>query len=113
VKSVVSFSSSNLWFLMETLQFEFPAEKSGFLRGHAGVVSSGDLEVVIEPSEDQHARFLVRTSVEGYAAIWQAVIEKFFAHYKEALRVRINDCGATPGVVRLRLDQARESARDL
>ncbi|APR76638.1 Malonate decarboxylase delta subunit protein [Minicystis rosea] len=75
-----------------------------------GVVGSGDLEVLVEPSNEPKAHFRVRTSVDGYAEVWRAVIERFFSHFERAARVEINDFGATPGTVTLRLEQAAEGA---
>ena len=51
----------------------------------------------------------IKTTVKGYAKIWQAVLEDFFARYdfKDTL-ISINDFGATPAVVSLRLDQGAE-----
>lgn len=57
------------------------------------------------------------TAAAGYETIWRAVLTDFFERYRPSgLRVSINDVGATPAVVSLRLDQAmqvlRDSARD-
>jgi malonate decarboxylase delta subunit len=96
---------------METLNFEYEAK--GFLtrRAHVGVVGSGDLEVLIEPSDKPTAQVRVRTSVDGYAQVWKAVLDRFFSHFEYAARVEINDFGATPWTVTLRLEQAVEEVR--
>ena len=53
------------------------------------------------------ARSRVETSARGFGAIWQAVLSDFHARHPLAgVRVSINDMGATPAVVSLRLDQA-------
>jgi malonate decarboxylase delta subunit len=96
---------------METLNYEYEAQRPLARRAHVGVVGSGDLEVLMEPSSEPTARFRVRTSVDGYAQVWQAVIDRFFAHFGRAARVEINDFGATPGTVTLRLEQAAEAAQ--
>ena len=80
-------------------------------RAHVGVVGSGDLEVLIEPSDKPAANVRVRTSVDGYAQVWKAVLDRFFSHFEHAARVEINDFGATPGTVTLRLEQAAEEVR--
>lgn len=96
---------------METLNFEYAAKAPLQRRAHVGVVGSGDLEVLIEPSSTPTSQVRVRTSVDGYTQVWKAVLDKFFAHFDLAARVEINDFGATPGTVTLRLEQAAEEAR--
>ena len=95
---------------METLTFEYEAKQPLARRAHVGVVGSGDLEVLMEPSSGPIAHFRVRTSVDGYAQVWKAVIDRFFSRFGRAARVEINDFGATPGTVMLRLEQAAEGA---
>jgi malonate decarboxylase delta subunit len=80
-------------------------------RVHVGVVGSGNLEVLMEPSPDRRSHVVVTTSVDGFGAIWQAVIDRFFAGFDAAVAVEINDFGATPGMVALRLAQAVEKGR--
>ncbi|PTM56855.1 malonate decarboxylase subunit delta [Desmospora activa] len=93
---------------METLSFEYAATKPLKNRAHVGVVGSGDLEVLLEGSEEPKARIVVRTGSEGFGQTWQAVLERFFTIHDVAANVTINDFGATPGVVKLRLEQALE-----
>ena len=93
---------------MERLTFEYPASRPVPHRAHVGVVGSGDLEVLLEPSPDRRAVVVVRTSVDGFGAVWKAVLDRFFARFQGAARIEINDFGATPGVVTLRLEQAAE-----
>ncbi|RDU98620.1 malonate decarboxylase subunit delta [Trinickia dinghuensis] len=93
---------------MEHLTFDFPAHRAVGARAHVGVVGSGDLEVLLTPSETMQARVVVNTSVDGYAHIWKSVLERFFTRYDGAASIEINDFGATPGVVALRLAEAVE-----
>ena len=97
---------------MEILTFEYDAARPLVRRAHVGVVGSGDLEVLMEPARDceRLARVRVRTSVDGYAEVWTAVLSRFFARFGRAARVELNDFGATPGTVMLRLEQAAERA---
>ncbi|WP_297908500.1 malonate decarboxylase subunit delta [Thiomonas sp.] len=95
---------------MENLEFEFRAEHPVAQRAHVGVVGSGDLEILIEPA-DASARVQVCTSVDGYGEIWRRVLQRFFERHPVAASLRINDFGATPGVVALRLEQALEASR--
>ena len=53
----------------------------------------------------------VRTSVDGYAPVWKQVLDRFFSRFDHAAHVEINDFGATPGTVTLRLEQAAEEVR--
>ena len=77
----------------------------------AGVVGPGNLEVLIEPAQLGGAcEIEVRTAAMGFGATWEAVMADFHARWQLAdARISINDMGATPAVVGLRLDQAVES----
>lgn len=98
---------------METLQFRFEAGTRP-LAGTpqlVGVVGSGNLEVLIEPAQLNGAcEIEVRTAAVGFGATWEAVMADFHARWQLGdARISINDMGATPAVVGLRLDQAVES----
>src|ERR1700746_3485955 len=90
---------------MEQFEFNYPAKRKIPKRAHVGVVGSGDLEVLLEPTENGGASVLVRTSVDGFKANWKAVLDRFFAQYDGAVHIEINDAGATPGAVYLPLQQ--------
>jgi malonate decarboxylase delta subunit len=96
---------------METLTFDYPASRPVSGRAHVGVVGSSDLEVLLEPSPDDRAHVRVRTSAEGFGEVWEAVLDRVFARNALAATVEINDSGATPGTVALRLAQAVEESR--
>jgi len=96
---------------METLRFDYPASQPVSRRAHVGVVGSGDLEVLLEPSLDEQAHVIVRTSVDGFGEVWQAVLDRFFTRNDLTAAIEINDAGATPGTVTLRLAQAVEESR--
>jgi malonate decarboxylase delta subunit len=96
---------------METLSFDYPASQPVLRRAHVGVVGSGDLEILLEPSPDDQAHVTVRTSADGFAEVWEAVLDRFFSRNDLAAAVEINDSGATPGIVALRLAQAAEESR--
>jgi malonate decarboxylase delta subunit len=96
---------------METLNFDYPASQPVSRRAHVGVVGSGDLEVLLEPSLDEQAHVTVRTSADGFGEVWQAVLDRFFIRNDLAAAIEINDAGATPGTVALRLAQAAEESR--
>ena len=72
-----------------------------------GVVGSGNMEVMLEPASTSTCRFAVQTSARGFGAIWEAVLRDFQQrHGLAGVSVSINDMGATPAVVSLRLAQA-------
>lgn len=94
---------------MEILKFDYPqAARPLAERVHVGVVGSGDLEVLMEPAADGAAHVVITTSVNGYDKIWKGVIDRFFTRFDRAASIEINDFGATPGMVALRLEQAAE-----
>jgi malonate decarboxylase delta subunit len=94
---------------MEQLKFDYPSAKRRVTKkAHVGVVGSGDMEILMQPSDTGAAHVSVQTSVNGFANSWKLVIDRFFTTYDGAVRVHINDAGATPGVVLLRLEQAAE-----
>lgn len=102
---------------IETLHFEFTGGQPippGSKPVLAGVVGSGNLEVLLEAEPGVSAcRIQVVTSAIGFETIWRAVLSDFFERHRPAgLKVSINDVGATPAVVSLRLDQAMEALKE-
>jgi malonate decarboxylase delta subunit len=96
---------------MQTLTYQFPATRTMGRRTHIGVVASGDLEVLLDEAPNADiADVRVRTSVDGFDTVWHATLERFFTHTPLAGRWELNDFGATPAVVTLRLRQAAEAA---
>ncbi|HEU0203676.1 MAG TPA: malonate decarboxylase acyl carrier protein [Burkholderiaceae bacterium] len=101
---------------MERLEFEFKgtqAPASAAEHALAGVVSSGNLEVLIEKADLAGSmRVVVNTAAVGFGDTWRAVLADFSArHPLGDVLITINDAGATPAVVSLRLDQAVEEFR--
>jgi malonate decarboxylase delta subunit len=98
---------------MEHLKFEFAGVQTpqAFAAILVGVVGSGNLEVLMEPGADPaHCTLSITTSARGFGPIWEAVAENFQARHQLAgVSISINDMGATPAVVSLRLDQAAAS----
>ena len=94
---------------MEQLKFDYPSAKRRVSKkAHVGIVGSGDMEILMQPSETGAAHVSVQTSVNGFSQSWKAVMDRFFARYDGAVGIHINDAGATPGTVMLRLEQAAE-----
>jgi malonate decarboxylase delta subunit len=96
---------------MENIYRQDPAGTPAPRRALAGVVGSNDLEVLLEPGSAGSSSIAVNTSVNGKGQTWIAVLDRIFADARlPAVRIEINDCGATPGVVRMRIEQAMEDA---
>jgi malonate decarboxylase delta subunit len=99
---------------MEKLEFSIPARAAtpgqNFARGFAlcGVVGSGNLEVLVDAGPAAgFCEVSVSTSARGFGQIWQALLSEFAAQNPAGgTRIAINDMGATPAVVSLRLGQA-------
>ena len=101
---------------MERLHFDFDGGTIavGKKARIVGVVASGNLEVLIEPSaEIAGCSIDINTAAVGFGKTWEAVLGDFFErHPLQHARISINDAGATPAVVALRLDQAVEALGD-
>jgi len=95
---------------MEKLTYRLEAATpAGGTRAQAivGVVASGNLEVLLEralPADQCSVE--IATSAHGFAEVWQAVIADFVTRRAAGgLRISINDGGARPDTVALRLAQ--------
>jgi malonate decarboxylase delta subunit len=94
---------------MEKIDFDYPTAKRRITKkAHVGVVGSGDMEVLMEPAQGKGAHVSITTSVNGFRDLWKAVFDRFFSKFDGAVHIQINDAGATPGSVLLRLEQAVE-----
>lgn len=96
---------------MEKFEYAYDAGAPATTRAFVGVVGSGDLEVLLEPGAAGRTTVRVTTSVDGYGSVWQAQLDRVFkgaivGPHAPAVEVEINDFGATPGVVGMRLAQA-------
>ena len=95
---------------MLTLKFRHAAKRR--LSGEKdaaiiGVVASGNLEVLLErvlPGAECEVD--IATPITGYDETWKAVIDEFVERFSPGgLRISINDGGARPDTVFLRLMQ--------
>ncbi len=97
---------------MQHLDYEFGPFPSAtaVLPALVGVVGSGNMETLFEPRAlGGMIRFSVDTSIAGFDPTWRAVLGDFAGRHRVGdLLVTINDAGATPSVVALRLAQAAE-----
>jgi len=73
-----------------------------------GVVASGNLEVLVERLlPDAQCEVDIRTAAEGFGEVWKAVVADFVERRAAGgLRLSVNDGGARPDMVALRLAQA-------
>jgi len=94
-------------------------QKPGYLKipvdwSHSGIVSSGDMEVMIRRKDiDGEIKFKVLTPVKGFDDVWKKVLLKFADESRLGdAEIEINDNNATPFVVAARLRQAMREAQD-
>ncbi|MCC7568858.1 MAG: malonate decarboxylase acyl carrier protein [Candidatus Methanofastidiosa archaeon] len=76
---------------------------------HVGVVSSGDLEVLIEKGNAYEGKAVIRvmTTVLGFDSVWETVLKRIVETTGlSSVKVSINDNAATPAVVKRRMQQA-------
>jgi malonate decarboxylase delta subunit len=95
---------------METLKFRHTtrAPAAGEMRNAlVGVVASGNLEVLLERTlPETECSVEIATPVRGYGELWKAVVADFVERASPGgLRISINDGGARPDTVMLRLLQ--------
>jgi len=100
------------------LEFSFKTPRPRTIKAawtHAGVVGSGDLEVLARRCKnDGQAVFKIKTKVKGFDEVWKAVLERFVKTEKLGnIEIEINDNAATPPVAIRRLQQALSNADGL
>ena len=97
-----------------TFRFEGGTRQLSATNQVVGVVGSGNLEVLVCHADlPATCEIEVNTAAVGFAPIWQAVMSDFHDRWQLAnVKISINDMGATPAVVRLRLDQAVQTCLD-
>ena len=96
---------------METLNYRHTVlQRAGGSKSVAivGVVASGNLEVLAERVlPDTECEVDIRTAAEGFGAVWMAVVADFVERRSPGgLKLSVNDGGARPDTVALRLAQA-------
>ncbi|GAC1404356.1 MAG: malonate decarboxylase acyl carrier protein [Candidatus Velthaea sp.] len=94
---------------MQSIVVERPGGTPVRGRAHVGVVASGNLEVLCEPPSGACARIVVSTTVDGFERVWRTTLERFLERHAVAANFEINDFGATPATVTLRLEQVLEA----
>lgn len=94
---------------MQQITISFPARRQ--LRGKAlaGVVGSGDMEVLFVADDGDRLQIAITTSVDNSDQRWQALFSRLSSFGElPAGQMTIHDFGATPGVARIRIEQVFE-----
>ncbi|WP_395665773.1 malonate decarboxylase acyl carrier protein [Methylocella sp.] len=102
---------------METLCFEHEtrAPAAGARKAVVvGVVASGNLEALVERVlPERLCRVEIATPAQGFGDVWAAVVADFVERYSPGgLRFSVNDGGARPDTVALRLAQGLKTIEE-
>lgn len=102
---------------MESLTFRHTTKKplpGSVPSAITGVVASGNLEILLERVLPPDAcEVAVETPIAGYGDVWEAVVADFVARAQPGgLRISVNDGGARPDTVSLRLLQGARLMED-
>ncbi|EOC1286188.1 malonate decarboxylase acyl carrier protein [Cronobacter muytjensii] len=96
---------------MEQITLSFPASRTLSGRALAGVVGSGDMEVLFTADQQQALNVTITTSVDNSTARWNALFDRLkMQNGLPSGTLIIHDFGATPGVARIRIEQVFEEA---
>ncbi len=95
---------------MEKLTFQFETNRAAAgkrKQAIIGVVASGNLEVLLERTGTPgQCSIEIATAAHGFGPVWEAVMADFVARSPAGgLRISINDGGARPDTVALRMAQ--------
>ncbi|AFJ48584.1 malonate decarboxylase acyl carrier protein [Shimwellia blattae] len=94
---------------MEQITLSFPASRSLSGRALAGVVGSGDMEVLFTADQGQTLTVEITTSVDNSTGRWNALFDRLSKlNGLPSGLMTIHDFGATPGVARIRIEQVFE-----
>ena len=94
---------------MELITFSVPASRTLSGKALAGVVGSGDMEVLYTAGQSNTLNVEITTSVDNSQARWSALFERLsLINGLPGGDLVIHDFGATPGVARIRIEQVFE-----
>ena len=94
---------------MQQISLRFPATRQMRGRALAGVVGSGDMEVLFTAAAGDTLSVTITTSVDNSERRWQALFTRLAEFgVLAAGQMTIHDFAATPGVARIRIEQACE-----
>lgn len=98
---------------MQQITLSFPASRHLSGKALAGVVGSGDMEVLFTANSSHVLSVAITTSVDNSSPRWQALFERISSFGAlPAGQMTIHDFGATPGVARIRIEQVFEEVAD-
>ncbi|MBV4365327.1 malonate decarboxylase acyl carrier protein [Erwinia sp. BNK-24-b] len=94
---------------MENITLSYPARRKLSGKALAGVVGSGDMEVLYTADSGAALNVAITTSVDNSQSRWDALFSRL-AELSDlpAGKLVIHDFGATPGVARIRIEQVFE-----
>lgn len=94
---------------MEKITLTMPASRALSGKALAGVVGSGDMEVLFAAEPGQTLIIDITTSVDNSRGRWEALFTRLqTVSSLPAGKLTIHDFGATPGVARIRIEQVFE-----
>ncbi|MCU6155026.1 malonate decarboxylase acyl carrier protein [Enterobacter hormaechei] len=94
---------------MEKITLTVPASREVSGRALAGVVGSGDREVLFTAEPGQTLTIDITPSVDNSRGRWEALFNRLqTVSSLPAGKLTIHDFGATPGVARIRIEQVFE-----
>ena len=94
---------------MEHITLSFPATRTVSGKSLAGVVGSGDMEVLFTAAQGDTLTVAITTSVDNSEKRWKALFARIGSLGSlPAGQMLIHDFGATPGVARIRIEQVFE-----
>ncbi|QIQ20522.1 biotin-independent malonate decarboxylase subunit beta [Zophobihabitans entericus] len=98
---------------MEIFTLNFPAKAALPTKTITGVVGSGDMEVLYFPENSGNLAVSIETSVDGLQKVWTNVFARLSEQRElPAGKLVIHDFGATPGVIKLRVEQCFYNAAE-
>ena len=98
---------------MQQIHLTLPATRQLHGRALAGVVGSGDMEVLFTAGPGTQLEVTITTSVDNSERRWQALFDRLAGFgVLAAGQMTIHDFAATPGVARIRIEQVFEEVAD-
>ncbi|MGG4610273.1 malonate decarboxylase acyl carrier protein [Providencia sp. Me31A] len=94
---------------MEHITLTVPASRKLSGKALAGVVGSGDMEVLFIADQSQALTIDITTSIDNSHKRWEVLFDRLQkVSSLPAGKMTIHDFGATPGVARIRIEQVFE-----
>ena len=94
---------------MEHITISLPASRTLSGKALAGVVGSGDMEVLFTADQEKTLTIDITTSVDNSRARWEVLFNRLsLVSELPSGKMVVHDFGATPGVARIRIEQVFE-----